>query len=76
MGSSDLGLINKWLRNIKEVYAKHDDELKSIADEDARFKRLVELNVEEQVKTLLKQQSFNVLGKTSNCRIFTVGFLI
>eukprot|EP01136_Pigoraptor_vietnamica_P033002 Opistho-1_new@95468 len=54
MGSSDLGLINKWLRNIKEVYAKHDDELKSIADEDARFKRLVELNVEEQVKNLAK----------------------
>ncbi|MEA5403349.1 carbonate dehydratase [Arcicella sp. DC2W] len=54
MGSSDLGLINKWLRNIKEVYDKHNYELKNISDEDARFKRLVELNVEEQVKNLAK----------------------
>ena len=54
MGNSDLGLINKWLRNIKEVYSKHNGELKTIDDEGARFDRLVELNVEEQVKNLSK----------------------
>lgn len=54
MGQSDLGLINKWLRNIKEIYEKHNYELKSISDETARFNRLVELNVEEQVKNLSK----------------------
>lgn len=54
MGNNDLGLINKWLRNIKEVYDKHNYELKNISDEDARFNRLVELNVEEQVKNLAK----------------------
>jgi carbonic anhydrase len=54
MGNSDLGLINKWLRNIKEVYSKHIGELKSIQNEDERFDRLVELNVEEQVKNLSK----------------------
>ena len=54
MGNTDLGLINKWLRNIKEVYDKHSIELKSIEDEGKRFDRMVELNVEEQVKNLSK----------------------
>jgi carbonic anhydrase len=54
MGNQDLGLINKWLRNIKEVYDKHNYELKNVSDETQRFDRLVELNVEEQVKNLSK----------------------
>ncbi len=54
MGNTDLGLINKWLRNIKETYDKHGKELKDIENEDTRFDRLVELNVEEQVKNLSK----------------------
>jgi carbonic anhydrase len=54
MGNADLGLINKWLRNIKEVYDKHNYELKNVSDETKRFDRLVELNVEEQVKNLSK----------------------
>jgi carbonic anhydrase len=54
MGNTDLGLINKWLRNIKETYDKHGKELKDIEDEQTRFDRLVELNVEEQVKNLSK----------------------
>jgi len=45
----DLGLINKWLRHIKDVYRFHEQELTSITDEKARFDRLVELNVIEQV---------------------------
>ena len=54
MGNNDLGLINKWLRNIKEVFDKHSLELKSILNTPQRFDRLVELNVEEQVKNLSK----------------------
>jgi len=54
MGNTDLGLINKWLRNIKEVYNKHIYELNNLSDEHLRFDRLVELNVEEQVKNLSK----------------------
>ncbi|MBP6386177.1 MAG: carbonate dehydratase [Pseudarcicella sp.] len=54
MGNDDLGLINKWLRNIKEVYDKHSYELKNVSDEKMRFDRLVELNVAEQVKNLSK----------------------
>jgi carbonic anhydrase len=44
-----LGLINKWLRNIKDVYRIHRHELDGIDDEERRLRRLVELNVQEQV---------------------------
>ena len=54
MGNKDLGLINKWLRNIKDVYDKHSIELEAIQDEKQRFDRLVELNILEQVKNLSK----------------------
>ncbi|HEX9003007.1 MAG TPA: carbonic anhydrase [Blastocatellia bacterium] len=47
-----LGLINKWLRNIKDVYRFHQQELDGITDGNARFRRLVELNVQEQVRKL------------------------
>jgi len=48
----DLGLINKWLRHIKDVYRQHARELETIGDEQARYDRLVELNVAEQVQNL------------------------
>jgi carbonic anhydrase len=54
MQDKDLGLINKWLRNIKDVIRLHRAELNEIENEDQRFKRLVELNVVEQVYNLHK----------------------
>jgi carbonic anhydrase len=54
MDNKDYGLINKWLRNIKDVNVKHHDELSKIEDFQAKFDRLVELNVTEQVKNLAK----------------------
>ena len=54
MSNKDFGLINKWLRNIKDVYSKHDEELENIEDFDQRFNKLVELNVMEQAKNLAK----------------------
>lgn len=48
----DLGLINKWLRHIKDVYRLHKRELESIADQQLRWDRLVEINVTEQVQNL------------------------
>jgi carbonic anhydrase len=48
------GVINKWLRNIKEVYALYAGELNTIQDKNDRANRLVELNVMEQVKNLAK----------------------
>jgi carbonic anhydrase len=50
MTHKDLGLINKWLRNIKDVYRIHQHELDGLMSEpNRRFRRLVELNVQEQV---------------------------
>ncbi len=62
MTAKDLGLLNPWLRNIRDVYRLHEKELDAIKDDDARYDRLVELNVYEQcrnvVKTASVQQSF------------------
>jgi len=54
MQSEDMGILNPWLRNIRDVYRMHKDELNGIEDEDLRYKRLVELNVEEQCINVLK----------------------
>ncbi|MDZ7933618.1 MAG: carbonic anhydrase [Emticicia sp.] len=54
MDNKDYGLINKWLRNIKDVNVKHHEELSKIDDFQAKFDRLVELNVTEQVRNLAK----------------------
>ena len=54
MSNKDFGLINKWLRNIKDVYSKHSEELENIEDFDQRFNKLVEFNVMEQAKNLAK----------------------
>ncbi|HJU45976.1 MAG TPA: carbonic anhydrase [Chitinophagaceae bacterium] len=47
-------VLNMWLRNIKDVYRLHRDELNAIKDEEQRCDRLVELNVQEQVMNLAK----------------------
>ena len=62
MQSQDLGILNPWLRNIRDVYRLHKDELNAIQDENRRYERLVEISVVEQcinvVKTAAVQQSF------------------
>lgn len=47
-------VLNMWLRNIKDVYRMHRQELNKIEDEQKKFDRLVELNVQEQVMHLAK----------------------
>nr|WP_321405355.1 carbonic anhydrase [uncultured Carboxylicivirga sp.] len=54
MQSEDLGILNPWLRNIRDVYRLHKDELNSINEEEDRYKRLVELNVQEQCLNVIK----------------------
>lgn len=54
MGQKQFGLIDNWLRHIKDVYRLHQDELDAITDEKQRADRLVELNVQEQVFDLTK----------------------
>ncbi len=47
-----LGLINKWLRSIKDVYRMHRRDLETIADPELRLDKLVEYSVAEQVQNL------------------------
>lgn len=54
MGNEQYGLIDNWLRNIKDVYKLNEKELKLIEDKEAKEKRLVELNVCTQVFNLTK----------------------
>ena len=54
MQSSDLGLLNPWLRSIRDVYRIHQKELDDITDTEERYNRLVELNVQEQCVNVLK----------------------
>jgi carbonic anhydrase len=54
MQSADLGILNPWLRNIRDVYRIHNTELNRIDDIEERYKRLVELNVQEQCINIIK----------------------
>jgi carbonic anhydrase len=54
MQPTDLGLLNPWLRNIRDVYRLHEKELDSIEDATLRYNRLVELNVVEQATNVIK----------------------
>ncbi|NLP59266.1 carbonic anhydrase [Lutibacter sp. B1] len=54
MQSADLGILNPWLRNIRDVYRIHSKELNEIKDEAKKYNRLVELNVQEQCVNLIK----------------------
>lgn len=54
LSHQSLGLIDKWLRNIKDVYRIHRDEIDALPDDDAKTNRLVEFNVQEQVMNLAK----------------------
>lgn len=51
-GTRHFGLIDNWLRNIKDIYVRHRTELDQIANDKARADRLCELNVVEQVKNV------------------------
>src|SRR6478609_7732775 len=54
MGNKQIGLIDNWIRHIKDVYRMHQDELESIGDIKERADRFIELNVIEQVYDLGK----------------------
>ena len=76
MQSKDLGVLNPWLRNIRDVYRLHKNELNKIANEDDRYKRLVELNVQEQCINVIKMAVVQKLILRMGIRKSTVGFLM
>ena len=63
LSHTDMGLLNPWLRNIRDVYRLFEKELDEIKDQEMKNKRLVELNVLEQCRNVIKtaavQQSYN-----------------
>ncbi len=76
MQSQDLGILNPWLRNIRDVYRLHKIELNSIEDEEERYKRLVELNVQEQcvnvIKTAVVQRAYRERNLTVHGWVFDI----
>ena len=54
MGNNSIGVIDNWIRHIKDVYRFHHKELDAITDEKERFNKFVELNIKEQVYDLAK----------------------
>ena len=54
MENKQFGLIDNWIRHIKDVYRLHFKELDAITNTKDRADRLVELNVIEQVQDLGK----------------------
>ena len=72
----DMGILNPWLRNIRDVYRTHKAELNKIEDENARYNRLVELNVQEQcvnlIKTAAVQEAYNERGLQVHGWVFDI----
>ena len=66
MQSADLGILNPWLRNIRDVYRLHRAELDAIPDEELRYNRLVELNVQEQCVNVIKTSDVQKAFKSRN----------
>lgn len=54
MGNLDYGILNPWLRSIRDVYQLHKEELNAIDDREDRYRRFVELNTYEQCRNVLK----------------------
>ncbi len=54
MTRHNMGIINKWLRNIKDVHRFHEEEINALQDDESKVNRMVELNVQEQVLNLAK----------------------
>ncbi len=61
--SKDMGLLNPWLRNIRDVFRLHREELAGIGGEEERYRRLVELNVEEQCVNVLKVADVQIAAR-------------
>jgi len=82
MESADMGILNPWLRNIRDVYRLHKEELATITNEEEKYKRLVELNVQEQCVNVIKtpdvQRAIKESGLTVHGWVFDVhsGLLI
>lgn len=66
LSDKQFGLIDNWLTNIKDVMRLHEGELLQVQEPQARARRMVELNVIEQVRNLSKTSIIQNAMKTEN----------
>lgn len=69
MQSKDLGILNPWLRNIRDVFRLHSDELSKIKNEEEKYRRLVELNVQEQCVNVIKTADVQIAYRSRNITV-------
>lgn len=76
MQPQDLGILNPWLRNIRDVYRMHKDDLNKIECEKERYDKLVEFNVQEQclnvIKTAAVQKAYYERGLKVHGWVFDI----
>lgn len=70
MQQSDLGILNPWLRNIRDVYRIHRKTLDAITDEEEKYKKLVELNVQEQCINVIKTAEVQKAFKDRKLKVY------
>ncbi|MDR6846227.1 carbonic anhydrase [Flavobacterium granuli] len=70
MQQSDLGILNPWLRNIRDVYRTHQKTLDAITNEEEKYKKLVELNVQEQCINVIKTAEVQKAFKKRGLRVY------
>lgn len=70
MLSEDMGILNPWLRNIRDVYRIHRAELDGFNDIEERYKRLVELNVQEQCINVIKTSDVQLAYKERKITVY------
>ena len=69
MQQADLGVLNPWLRNIRDVYRIHRKELNAITNDGEKYKRLVELNVQEQCINVIKTAEVQRANRQRNLKV-------
>jgi len=69
MIQQDFGILNPWLRNIRDVFRLHKDELQPITSEEEKYDRFVELNVQEQCINIIKTADVQKAILTRNITI-------
>lgn len=76
MVPEDLGILNPWLRNVRDVYRMHKEDLNKINDENERYNKLVEFNVQEQclnvIKTAAVQKAYYERGLKVHGWVFDI----
>ena len=70
MQQADLGVLNPWLRNIRDVYRIHRKELNAITNDGEKYKRLVELNVQEQCINVIKPAEVQRANRPRNLKVY------